>query len=629
MGTFEKGQVLHETYRVRRLVATGGMGEVYEARHVRLAQKRFAIKVLHEAVVEDPTACTRFLMEAEIVSGLGHPHIVFVTDFNELDTGQPYMVMEFLEGEELAHRLRHGRRLDPRDVAKLLEQTASALSRVHEQGIVHRDLKPGNIFLVETSSEPIHVKLLDFGISKIKASQMQLTQMKTVLGTPHFMSPEQARGEVHDIDQTTDIFSLAAIAYLCLTGELPFKAAKLADLIDEITSAEPPPPSEVCPELPRALDQVIARAMAKEREGRYQKAEELAVAFREALDGPEQEAGGGEDAPSRQDAVVPHMALPAPVTISKLPGGEEAPAHISGEATTSMPGEEVGPTISEQATVQVPGEAPTVKAETFQSRKTVEQRETEQAAPSPPPEEFKTTNRMPPRTPEAQDARFDSRRTEVLPLDPTMEEAPVVPDAMDRTELDLEPQPEEEEDPGDGDALEEEAPGGGDALEETDTRRTPLNELPTMVEEASEATVPEPEPASPGPPPVATPPPTPTLAPPTPDSASPRRLLPVLGLLALLCLAGGGVVLLMGGEKEETATPTAASPDLSAPHAAPHAAPDAAPPDAEQAPPPDLPPSPDRQAPSPDLAPAPDVAERPRGKRKKRRRKKLKPFREL
>ena len=245
MATLSKGQVLHETYRVRKLLARGGMGEVYEAEHVRLANKRLAIKVLHEAVVEDPTACTRFVMEAEIVSGLGHPHIVSVTDFNELASGQPYMVMEYLEGEELSARLKRDGRLPPAHVALLLEQTADALSRVHEQGIVHRDLKPGNIFLVDTSANPIHIKLLDFGISKIKASHMQLTQMKTVRGTPHFMSPEQAKGAIEEIDRATDIFSLGAIAYVCLTARMPFAAEKLVDLVTEISTTTPPAEASV------------------------------------------------------------------------------------------------------------------------------------------------------------------------------------------------------------------------------------------------------------------------------------------------------------------------------------------------------------------------------------------------
>jgi len=383
VATLSKGQVLHETYRVRKLLARGGMGEVYEAEHVRLANKRLAIKVLHEAVVEDPTACTRFVMEAEIVSGLGHPHIVSVTDFNELASGQPYMVMEYLEGEELSARLKRDGRLPPAHVALLLEQTADALSRVHEQGIVHRDLKPGNIFLVDTSANAIHIKLLDFGISKIKASHMQLTQMKTVLGTPHFMSPEQAKGAIEEIDRATDIFSLGAIAYVCLTARMPFAAEKLVDLVTEISTTTPPAPSDLIPGLPPALDQVIARAMAKEPSERYEKVLELAAAFREALG----QGGGGARS---EDEEWSEVSLPNPMTVSNMPdaGADEAPparstpppaapapapapatpppAAVLDQATAMVAGEEVTEDrpagqaldLMEQATVMVQGEDP-------------------------------------------------------------------------------------------------------------------------------------------------------------------------------------------------------------------------------------------------------------------------------
>ena len=141
------GRILHDTHRLVRRIGQGGMGVVYEARHARLPNQRFAVKVLHPRLLEDPTAYRRFKREAEISSQIGHPNIIFVTDFYDTPEGQPCIVMEFLEGESLAARMRRAGRLPPHEVTFIVSQVANALQAVHDQGVIHRDLKPANIFL--------------------------------------------------------------------------------------------------------------------------------------------------------------------------------------------------------------------------------------------------------------------------------------------------------------------------------------------------------------------------------------------------------------------------------------------------------------------------------------------------
>ena len=328
------GQVLHETYRVTRLIAAGGMGIVFEAEHVRLSRKKFAVKVLHPSVVEDPAAYVRFQREAEIVSGLGHPHIIFVSDFNELDSGQPYLVMELLEGEDLKRRLRSNGPLPPPQVVQVMEQTASALQVAHDKGIIHRDLKPGNIFLVDNPGDELRVKLLDFGISKIRHSKSGVTEDLTLLGTPFYMAPEQAEGEISDIDHRTDIFSLGTIAYLALSGKLPFEAPTTPGVLFKVCYQEPKPITELMPEMPESLHHVISRALSKSKTDRYQRAEDFSTDLKDAL-----------------ASVLPGAPRFAPRTVQDLtpPSAEQLRAfdddgsgELSGEVSGEVSGETSG-----------------------------------------------------------------------------------------------------------------------------------------------------------------------------------------------------------------------------------------------------------------------------------------------
>ena len=209
------GDLVAETYEVERLIGRGGMGEVWLASHRRLPGKRVAIKILHTSAVGlSDEAMKRFKREAEIASRIGPPNIVEVHDFNFLPSGAPYLVLEYLVGESLAARLRHGPL--PLEQAKtIIYQVGSALAATHAHGVVHRDLKPDNIFLI-TSPIGERVKVLDFGISKIQDSQTVQTMESALVGTPQYMAPEQALGQNKDISGQTDVFALAAITAAAL-----------------------------------------------------------------------------------------------------------------------------------------------------------------------------------------------------------------------------------------------------------------------------------------------------------------------------------------------------------------------------------------------------------------------------
>jgi len=277
------GTVLHDSYEITRLIEEGGMGMVFEARSVRLAKKRFAVKVLRGAVVsEDPEAYARFRQEADIISSLGHPNIVDVIDFNITEEdGSPYMVMELLTGEDLGSRLERQGRLHPEEAGLIFLQVGAALQAAHDEGIVHRDLKPKNIFLVNEPGNPNKVKLLDFGISKLRNSSRVLTKHHSAVGTPMYMSPEQTEGG--EIDHTTDVFSMATTAYICLTGKHPFEGPTEYKIMQRVCQADPLPITELLPELPEAAQKVLKRAHAKSREARHESAEEFGVELAEAL----------------------------------------------------------------------------------------------------------------------------------------------------------------------------------------------------------------------------------------------------------------------------------------------------------------------------------------------------------
>lgn len=255
------GAVLAGTYHIVRLIGEGGMGRVYEAKHTRLANKRLAVKMLHEEMARQSDVLTRFEREAEAASTIAHPNVVEVLDVNHLEDGRPYLICEYLEGEEFGALLDRLGKLPAETAIRITRQICRALMAAHERGIVHRDMKPENVFLVGDPRAP-RVKVIDFGISKQNDGSAKLTRTGMVMGTPSYMAPEQARGE--HVDFRADIYAVGGILYRSLTGEKPYDGDDGAMVLTQVLTEEPRRPRSLEPSIPEALELLIQRAMARE-----------------------------------------------------------------------------------------------------------------------------------------------------------------------------------------------------------------------------------------------------------------------------------------------------------------------------------------------------------------------------
>jgi len=271
------GQVLGERYQVTRRVGKGGMGAVYEATHVKLG-KRVAIKVLLDKYQEREAVVARLEQEARLASSIGNEHIIDITDFGQTDDGRTFVAMEFLEGESLGQRLSRGP-IEPPRAIHIARQIANALGAAHQKGIIHRDVKPDNVFLLQRKGMDF-VKVVDFGISKLLASSddskssPKLTQEGMVLGTPLYMSPEQASGQDELVDHRIDIYALGVILYEMVTGEVPFSGNNYLSVLANVSTGELVPPGERA-SISEELEAVILKAMARERDERYRDMQEL------------------------------------------------------------------------------------------------------------------------------------------------------------------------------------------------------------------------------------------------------------------------------------------------------------------------------------------------------------------
>jgi serine/threonine protein kinase len=276
---FAVGAVLVDRYRLESLLGRGGMGSVWRATHLTL-NSPVAIKLIDPRIASTELGVERFVREARAAAALRSPHVVQTIDYG-VHEGIPYIAMELMEGETLSNRLDRLGRLTPADTARFLTHVGRAIGKAHDAGIVHRDLKPDNIFLVHNDDEEI-AKVLDFGIAKLtdaaSSQQVSQTQTGTVVGTPYYMSPEQAGG-AKSIDSRTDIWSMGVIAYQCLLGDLPFKGDSLGELILRICTGRLPVPSEAGP-VPPGFDAWFARACARDPQQRFQTARQMTDAFR-------------------------------------------------------------------------------------------------------------------------------------------------------------------------------------------------------------------------------------------------------------------------------------------------------------------------------------------------------------
>ena len=326
----EPGTLLGGTYRIVRRIGSGGMGEVYEATHERLAH-RYAVKFLHPGVRDHPEALPRFMREAQVTSLLRHPGIVSVVDFNTLPDGSAYLVMEYLDGESLGKVLARTGPLPLQRVVDITDQVSAALTAAHLRGVVHRDMHPQNVFVMPgTGGQSERIKVLDFGISKIASISQKITGMAAVMGTPQYMSPEQAEGKGDELDAASDQFSLAAIVYEMLTGRKAFAGETLASVAYQIVHARPVPIHRYRPELPAELENVVSRGLAKNKRDRFPSVSELAVHLRWTATLPTREVAhrrGAEEA-----APTPVAADTEETTaVSALPSGMAAVLRESTE----------------------------------------------------------------------------------------------------------------------------------------------------------------------------------------------------------------------------------------------------------------------------------------------------------
>jgi eukaryotic-like serine/threonine-protein kinase len=334
-------EILGGQFRIVERIGSGGMGSVYRADEPAMG-RQVAIKILHEKLRDRKDLVSRFRREARAMSQLTHPHTVRVFMYGELeDSGALYIVMELLEGQNMNQTVKRGGPMDPKRAISILVPVCHALQEAHSMGIVHRDLKPENIFICRQAGLVDFPKVLDFGLAKVTEAQMQpgsliLTQQGMVFGTPEFMSPEQARGQT--LDARSDIYSLACILYEALTGKLPFDARTPMEYVGKHVATPPIALDERVPGkvFPRGLGQVLAKALSKRPEDRYNSAVEFAAALSPYLSetpyapsvsteppppvGWPKAAVPGSSAEARPTSLAPRSGLPQWVLLSSVAG---------------------------------------------------------------------------------------------------------------------------------------------------------------------------------------------------------------------------------------------------------------------------------------------------------------------
>lgn len=280
------GQTLADRYYITEIIGKGGMGVVYLARH-QMMDRLVAIKMLQAELCQDDVSVKRFQQEAQAASCLNHPHIITLHDYGIMPTGQPFLVMEYLEGVPLIDIIKRRGPLDPQRAIRMFADVADGLHHAHNQGIVHRDLKPSNIILINHEGDSDFVKIVDFGLAKLmpwsgKESQ-HLTKTGEVFGSPIYMSPEQCMGK--PLGRTSDIYSLGITLFEAVTGKPPFRGSNSIQTASQHMSNPPPRFAEVRPDLalPEGLERVVLKSLAKEPNERFQDMAEFKDALQSAL----------------------------------------------------------------------------------------------------------------------------------------------------------------------------------------------------------------------------------------------------------------------------------------------------------------------------------------------------------
>ena len=320
------------------------MGSVWKAQHVELSTPA-AVKLIDPLMADSEEALVRFKREAQAAATLRSPHVVQILDYG-VDEGTPYIAMELMEGESLAQRLKRQRRLTPDSTATMLTHVARAVGKAHEIGVVHRDLKPDNIFLVPYEDDEM-AKVLDFGIAKrttggIGSLGGPETRTGSLLGTPHYMSPEQASGR-KEVDHRTDVWAIAVIAFECLTGKRPFVDETLGGLVLAICTEEPPVPSSLAP-VPPGFDEWFARGTAKDAAHRFQSAKEQAAELCEVCGvGARRSSLPSTSDPSLPGEAVPGVAAAYPSAAPAVTPRTAPKAGSTGSSTLESTGTQAPP----------------------------------------------------------------------------------------------------------------------------------------------------------------------------------------------------------------------------------------------------------------------------------------------
>lgn len=329
------GTTLPGGHQILDLISVGGMGRVYRAEQSVLG-RTVAVKIVHPHLMADENSAARFLTEARAASQLNHPNSVAVFDFGRTDAGQPYLVMEFLRGKDLAQVAYEEGPLPFSRIVDVLRQVLAALGEAHDLGIVHRDLKPENIILQPLRRGGDFVKVVDFGLAKLRADAKSpgVTSPGIVCGTPDYMAPEQGRGDV--IDGRSDLYSVGVILFQLLTGRLPFEAETPTQVVMMHMSIPAPDPRQVCPkrQIPAALAEVVKKALAKSPAQRYQDAHEFAEALQDALNSLE------EDAPQSTDSFFPPSLLAGEHAFCEACGYRVPAARYCCECAAPLPREQ-------------------------------------------------------------------------------------------------------------------------------------------------------------------------------------------------------------------------------------------------------------------------------------------------
>ncbi len=356
------GATLAGRYQVMRVLGTGGMGAVYEAKHTTTG-KRVAVKILASHLSKDLKLVARFRREAMAASRLDHENCVQIDDFGEDGEGTFYIAMELIDGHGLGDELRKSGPMPPGRVARIGVQLLKALDAAHVGGVLHRDLKPQNVMLSSKASKPDLVKVVDFGIAKITSNdpsdQQALTIPGTIFGTPEYMSPEQARGEV--LDARSDLYSASVVLWHMLLGRSPFRGTSVRETLMKVFSDDAPSPMAERPglALPPGFEDVLRRGLAKQREHRWSDAASYAAALAPFASGPP------IDLPPRQRPGLSTDGSPPPPTLDKVPvvSGKrdtmplppaQQPAHRSGRGNTNPPTAVASPPPSISSPSMVP-----------------------------------------------------------------------------------------------------------------------------------------------------------------------------------------------------------------------------------------------------------------------------------